>query len=68
MEKYYSIKELAEKLHVGVSTIWYWCKIGKFPKGRKFGTHTTRWAESDLLNLSDYDTQALPKNSESDAS
>lgn len=52
MIQYYSVKDVAAKLKVGVSTIWYWCKIGKFPKGLKFGSHTTRWSDADLNDFS----------------
>lgn len=38
MEKIYTAQEIADYLHVKISTVWLWCRIGKlkyFIVGRK---------------------------------
>ena len=48
MEKqFYSVKEAAELLGLGISTIFAWSAKGRFPAGRKFG-RSRRWALDEL--------------------
>ena len=43
-----SVKLVAKRYEIGVSTVWYWVKIGKLPKPYKLSTNTTRWKIEEL--------------------
>jgi prophage regulatory protein len=34
---------------IGASTLWLWCKAGKFPAPIKLGERTTAWRASDVF-------------------
>jgi len=40
-------KQVAEKLAIGVSTVWRDYRAGVLPRARKYGP-STRWVESDI--------------------
>ena len=42
------VKEVAEMLGIGVSTVWHYVKIGKLPKPIKFGDRAPAWRLSEL--------------------
>lgn len=43
-----TIREVGEKVGASRSTINRWIKDSVFPAGRKFGTKSIRWLESDI--------------------
>ena len=45
--KYLTVKQVAARYSLGVSTIWQWAKEGKFPQPRKLH-NATRWYTDDL--------------------
>ena len=50
IEKLYRVKEVAEKLCCGKSTVWYWSKKNLLhPK--KLSDRVTVWTESDINNF-----------------
>ncbi len=49
MEKYLTVKQLAEMLNVSVSCIWRWVARGKLPKGERISKRCTRWRESEIV-------------------
>ncbi|MEW8022136.1 MAG: helix-turn-helix domain-containing protein [Candidatus Thiodiazotropha endolucinida] len=54
MKKYLSVKGVAHRYDVGVSTVWQWVKEGILPAPVKFGKRCTRW-DADVLD--DYDNK-----------
>jgi len=47
-DRYLRVHEVAEMLSVGKSTIWAWCKAGKFPAAIKLGDRVTVWRLSEI--------------------
>lgn len=47
--QYLSVKQVAARYSVAVSTIWKWTKLGKFPEPRKLN-NCTRWHVDDLVS------------------
>jgi len=47
MARLLNVKQVAEKLSMGVSTVWRDHALGKLPKARKYGL-STRWVESEI--------------------
>ena len=47
-ERLLRMQDLAERLRIGKSTVWYWLKMGILPKPIRFGTRFTAWRESDV--------------------
>lgn len=50
MQKYLTVKDVAERFGVSTPTIWHWLKAGQLPKPVKISAGCTRWKMSDLLN------------------
>ena len=48
MVKFISVKSVAERYGIGVSTVWYWVKNGILPKPYKLANNTTRWSIEEL--------------------
>ncbi len=49
-DRYLSVKEVAARFRVNVSTIWRWVQTAAdFPQPIEFGNGTTRWSFLDLL-------------------
>ena len=46
-----TVKQVARLLGVGKSTIWRWCKQGKFPRPIKLSQRITRWRAEDVAAL-----------------
>lgn len=46
--KFYRVSQLQEKFKISRSTIWSWCKQGKFPKPIKLGENCTAWNSKDI--------------------
>ena len=47
---YMNVKEVADYLHIGVSTVWEWSRDKHdFPKQKRFSRRMTRWLTSDVL-------------------
>lgn len=46
--KFFTVKQVATRYSMGVSTVWKWVKAGEFPQPRKLN-RTTRWHLDDLL-------------------
>lgn len=44
-EQWLTIRQVAARLSVGVSTLYLWISKGEFPKGVKIGRNSTRWSE-----------------------
>ena len=42
-DRFLTVKEVADRLGVGRSSVFDWAKRGVFPKQKKFGT-TSRWS------------------------
>lgn len=47
-EQWLTIREVAARLSVGVSTLYLWISKGEFPKGVKIGRNSTRWSQRSL--------------------
>lgn len=45
---FYRVSQLQERLKISRSTIWSWCKQGKFPKPIKLGENCTAWNSKDI--------------------
>ena len=43
-----NVKQVAQQLGVGKSTIWRWCKQGIFPRPIKLSERVTRWRAEDV--------------------
>lgn len=48
MEKFLRVKDVAEMLSIGKSTIWLYVKTGKFPKPIKLSPGVTVWKLSEI--------------------
>ena len=46
--RYLSVKGVAERYSIGVSTVWNWVAKGKLPSPYKLGENTTRWKLAEL--------------------
>ncbi len=54
MSKFLSVKSVAKRYEIGVSTVWYWLKIGHLPNPVKLAANTTRWS---VDSLDEFDNQ-----------
>lgn len=48
MQKYLTVKAVAERFGVSTPTVWRWLKTAQFPKPVKLSQGCTRWRISDL--------------------
>jgi excisionase family DNA binding protein len=55
MKKYLSVKGVANRYGIGVSTVWQWVKDGQLPAPVRFGQRCTRW---DCDTLDEHDEKA----------
>jgi excisionase family DNA binding protein len=46
-DRYLTVKQVAERLGVGKSSVFDWAKRGVFPRQKKFGT-TSRWSLAEV--------------------
>lgn len=46
-----SIEQILAAMNISASTWWDGIKKGKFPKGIKLGSRTTRWRTADVRQL-----------------
>ncbi len=46
--QFYRISQLQERFNISRSSIWSWCKQGKFPKPIKLGENCTAWNAEDI--------------------
>lgn len=44
-----TVKDVAELLNVGKSTVWAWAEIGRLPQPVRLGGRCTRWWHSQVL-------------------
>jgi prophage regulatory protein len=51
MNKFLSVRAVAARYEIGISTVWYWVKIERLPKPFKIGPNTTRWKVSELEEM-----------------
>lgn len=51
MEKYLRVKDVAEMLSIGKSTVWLYAKTGKLPKPIKLSPNVTVWKLSDIEQM-----------------
>ncbi|MEA3521468.1 MAG: AlpA family phage regulatory protein [Campylobacterota bacterium] len=49
MEQLLRVKEVADKLSIGVSTVWMYSKTGRLPKPMKLSPRVSAWKESDII-------------------
>jgi prophage regulatory protein len=47
-KKFLRAKEVAQMLGIGISTVWYYVKIGNLPEPIRLGKRVTVWKLSDL--------------------
>lgn len=50
-DKYLRVKEVAEFLGIGVSTVWLWTSLGKLPKPTRLSPRVTVWKQSDIQSF-----------------
>ena len=50
-EKLMRLKQVLEVVPVSKSTIWQWCRDGRFPAPIKLGERTTCWHESAVFDF-----------------
>lgn len=48
---YFTVREVAARYAVGVSTIWAWVAAGDFPSPTKLSPRVSRWHLDDLLTF-----------------
>lgn len=48
MENLLRVKEVAEKLSIGQSTVWFYCKKGIIPYPLKLSQRVSVWKQSDI--------------------
>jgi predicted DNA-binding transcriptional regulator AlpA len=48
LQMYFSDKEVGNYYSVSSSTIRRWVREGKFPRGKKLSSGSTRWLRSDI--------------------
>lgn len=51
MEKFLRVKDVAEMLAIGKSTVWLYSKTGKLPKPLKLSPNVTVWKLSDIEHM-----------------
>jgi len=51
IDKYIRVKEVAQMLGIGVSTVWLWVKQDKLPQPKRLSPRTTVWRLSDIQNF-----------------
>ncbi|WP_111748638.1 helix-turn-helix transcriptional regulator [Salinisphaera orenii] len=49
-QQYLSVKDVAGRYRIGVSTVWEQVAAGRMPAGIKLAPNTTRWRLSDLID------------------
>lgn len=49
VKKFLSVKSVAERYDIGISTVWLRVKQGKLPQPVKIHGNSTRWRISDLI-------------------
>lgn len=59
-DKLLRVKEVAEKLSIGVTTVWLYAREGKLPKPTKISPRVTVWKESDINKFIE-DSTSTPK-------
>lgn len=57
MKTYLSVKLVAKRYNIGVSTVWAWVKDGLLLAPRRFGQRCTRW-DADVLDEHDKKTRS----------
>jgi len=50
-DKYIRVKEVAQMLGIGVSTVWLWVKQNRLPQPKRLSSRTTVWRLSDIQNF-----------------
>lgn len=53
INQFLKAKEVAERYHISLATVWAWTKEGKLPSPVRLGPNTTRWR---VAELEDHDT------------
>lgn len=43
------VKQVAELLNIGVSTVWALVKVGRFPEPIRLTSRCSRWKRSDVV-------------------
>ncbi|MBQ7315545.1 MAG: helix-turn-helix domain-containing protein [Clostridia bacterium] len=54
-QEYYSVRQLANRYGVSVSTLYRWVREGRFPAGHAWGPRTRRWKRTELEGLNNVD-------------
>ena len=55
-----NVKQVAQQLGVGKSTIWRWCKQGTFPRPIKLSERVSRWRAEDVAAVILHVDEASP--------
>jgi len=50
-DKYIRVREVAELLGLGVSTVWLWVKQNKLPQPKKLSNRVTVWKLSEIQDF-----------------
>jgi excisionase family DNA binding protein len=50
-EKFLTAREVADRLRIGLRTVWRWTKLGALPAPLRLGTRIVRWRAADIAEI-----------------